>query len=43
MDDQKKKSNKTKKVLFWVSLSVFVLGVIAIGFLLVNTYLENTA
>lgn len=39
MDDQKKKSNKTKKVIFWVSLSVFVLGVIAIGFLLVNTYL----
>ena len=31
--------NKAKKVIFWVSLAIFVLGLIFIGFLLVNTYL----
>ena len=33
------KKNKAKKVIFWVSLAIFVLGLIFIGFLLVNTYL----
>ena len=31
--------NKSKKIIFWVSLAIFVLGLIFIGFLLVNTYL----
>lgn len=35
----KQEKNKAKKVIFWVSLAIFVLGLIFIGFLLVNTYL----
>ena len=39
MANGKKSSNKTKKVVFWVFLVMFVLGIFFIAFLLLNTYL----
>ena len=39
MENEKNVSKRTKKVIFWVSLAIFVLGLIFIAFLLINTYL----
>ena len=39
MENEKNSSKRTKKIIFWVSLAVFVLGLVFIAFLLVNTYL----
>lgn len=39
MENEKNSSKRTKKIIFWVSLAIFVLGLIFIAFLLLNTYL----
>lgn len=39
MENEKNGSKRTKKVIFWISLAVFVLGLLIIAFLLLNTYL----
>ena len=39
MENEKNSSKKVKKVVFWVSLAIFLLGLIFIAFLLINTYL----
>ena len=39
MENEKNSSKRTKKIIFWVSLAVFVLGLVFVAFLLVNTYL----
>lgn len=39
MENEKKSSKKVKKVIFWISFAVFLLGFIFIVFLLINAYL----
>ena len=39
MEQEKNSSNRKKKIIFWISFAVFLLGLVFVAFLLINTYL----